>query len=481
VDPNNDGNWADAITANATVASAGAWSVQIPLPISGTVGVRARAEDEVGNVFVTPVKLLRVDPSAPALTLSPLPSGPGQVYADGRVDESEDQALAISGTTAAWTTGAVVQVSLTDGTQTLNGSASVQSDGTWTTPALNLRGMAYGTIRVSAWAIAPDRSVFTANDSFVHGRASFASPTLDGITDDTGVRGDFITSDSAILVRGTGVAGETVGVSVWTPSGTEVVPVTGVGVTTDGSWTVALNPLADGQYTLRASSTGGTVEQTVVIDSAVTQGAVSVDSQITDLATPVITGQVVLGADEIFTVLLDGVTYQLGDGSLSLTGQDWSLSVPERNALPPADVGGGFSGVYDVVATLRDVAGNERSDSTSGELTVRDNQLPILDLAPSDPLTVDGAVIMPPGQAVSLAGGIPSAVLSDNSGRIRALTLAVTDLQDGTSELLLLGNSSFPADGSSGAGRVIQVGAFSVDVWFGSGRFWIFKSDAPTF
>ena len=481
VDPNNDGDWADAITVNATVGSVGAWRAQITSPISGTVGVRAQAEDEVGNVFVTPVKLLRVDSSAPALILNPLPSGPGQVYADERVDESEDQALGISGSTAAWTPGAVVQVSLTDETQTLNSSALVQSDGSWTTPALNLRGLAYGTIWVSAWATAPDRSVFTANESFIHGRTTFASPTLDGITDDTGLRGDFITSDSSVLVRGTGVAGGTVSVSVWTPAGAEVVPVTGVGVAADGTWTLALNPLPDGQYTLRASSTRGIVEQALVIDSNVPQGPVTVDSQITDLATPVITGQVTVEADDVFTVLLDGVTYQPGDGYLSVSGQVWSLSVPERNALLPAAMDGGFSGVYDVVTTLRDIAGNARSDSTSGELTIRDDQLPILDLAPSDPLSVASTVVVPPGQEISLAGGIPSAVLSDNSGRIRALTLAATDLQDGTSELLLLGNTSFPADGSSGASRVIQVGAFSVDVWFGSGRFWIFKTDRPTF
>jgi hypothetical protein len=110
-------------------------------------------------------------------------------------------------------------------------------------------------------------------------RVSWASPTIDGITEDSGLRGDFITADPSIVVRGTGMPGGTVDVSLATESGAVVLPATTTAVSPQGGWTFGLPVLADGHYTLRASTAGGVVEQVLVIDRLPPQGPVTVDSQ----------------------------------------------------------------------------------------------------------------------------------------------------------------------------------------------------------
>ncbi|MEY4692718.1 MAG: hypothetical protein RIT19_3043, partial [Verrucomicrobiota bacterium] len=481
VDPNHDGVWDDALSETATVADGGAWSVRMAAPVSGIVGVRASAQDDVGNITTTPVLNLRVDVAAPALILNPLPAGPGQIDADGRIDEFEERAVPIDGTTMAWVPGGEIHLSLTDGSRTLSGSARVQSDGSWSSGPWNVRGMAPGRIRVFAWSVAPDGSVFTAERSFLHERASWSVPTLDGITDDTGARGDFITSDPSIIVRGTGSPGGTVEVSLTTVAGDVVLPATRIDVSALGLWSLVLPPLTDGRHTLRASSAAGTVEQVLTLDTLPPIGPVTVVSQTTDQPRPIVTGRVVLSDGDLFSVTLDGVTHGPGDGSLSISGELWSLVLPEWGLLRPADSGGAFSGVYEVTAMVQDRAGNRRTDPTRGELIVRDDEPPVLDLAPTDPLTVDGVRVVVPGRALGLVDVADPAILRDNSGRLRSLEMSVLDLRDGAAETLSIADVSFPADGSGGGRRAIRVADIPVDVWFRSGRFSIFKADAPGF
>jgi len=87
----------------------------------------------------------------------------------------------------------------------------------------------------------------------------------------------------------------------------------------------------------------------------------TVDTQITNTDTPTITGT----ADSIddLTVTVDGITYSEGDTNLIDNGDDtWTLQIPAANALD--------DGVYDVIATATDIAGNSSTDTTTDELTV---------------------------------------------------------------------------------------------------------------
>ena len=87
----------------------------------------------------------------------------------------------------------------------------------------------------------------------------------------------------------------------------------------------------------------------------------TVDFLITNDTTPTITGT----ADSVdnLTVVVDGVTYSEGDGNLTDNGDDtWSLTIPVVNELA--------EGIYDVMLSVFDAAGNIRTDATTDELTI---------------------------------------------------------------------------------------------------------------
>ncbi len=83
----------------------------------------------------------------------------------------------------------------------------------------------------------------------------------------------------------------------------------------------------------------------------------------TSSATPVINGLHPIDNDYLLAVAVNGVTYVAGDGYLQKMPQgEWQLSIPASDALP--------HGVYDVIATVTDIAGNAVNDNTSAELAV---------------------------------------------------------------------------------------------------------------
>jgi hypothetical protein len=61
-------------------------------------------------------------------------------------------------------------------------------------------------------------------------------------------------------------------------------------------------------------------------------------------------------------VRVNGTDYVLGEGDLSASGNDWTLLIPEVDTLA--------EGVYEVVATASDEAGNAANDASSNELTI---------------------------------------------------------------------------------------------------------------
>src|SRR5690606_19023660 len=66
---------------------------------------------------------------------------------------------------------------------------------------------------------------------------------------------------------------------------------------------------------------------------------------------------------DVLTVTVNGVTYTEGDGNLVDHGDNtWTLQIPVGNEIP--------DGIYDVVATATDLAGNSASDGTLDELTI---------------------------------------------------------------------------------------------------------------
>ncbi len=187
-----------------------------------------------------------------------------------------------------------------------------------------------------------------------------------------------VTNDTTPVVRGTSTLqpGQFLEVTVNGVTYVEADPeLTLIG----GNWSLALTtPLADGSYEViaRVTDAGGSTitdstSNELVIDTS-GPAAPTVVTQLTNDPAPTITGTANVQAGETLTVVVDGVTYTEGGGALSLLGNQWTLIVPDANALD--------DGTYNVIASVTDPAGNSSVDSTSSEL--------VIDLTPPQPPTV---------------------------------------------------------------------------------------------
>ena len=91
--------------------------------------------------------------------------------------------------------------------------------------------------------------------------------------------------------------------------------------------------------------------------------APTVTAQLTNTDTPVISGTASTGTGETLSVEVNGVVYTDGDGHLVDNGDGtWTLTIPMGDALP--------EGLFDVMVTVTDAAGNSSSESSTDELTI---------------------------------------------------------------------------------------------------------------
>ena len=144
--------------------------------------------------------------------------------------------------------------------------------------------------------------------------------TIDSISQDTGLPGDFITRDNTLEYYGSAGANATVGLTLTNASNGQVF-TNNVTATASGTWAYTnASVLPDGTYTLYATNYSGSgTTQVIVIDTAAPFGPVTVTPLITTNTTPTITGSAVVGGGETLSVTVNGVTYTAGDGHLTLT------------------------------------------------------------------------------------------------------------------------------------------------------------------
>jgi len=138
----------------------------------------------------------------------------------------------------------------------------------------------------------------------------------------------------------------------------------------DGTWDLTIpagNTIADGTYSVTASLThvdggsGADITTDELIIDTVVPVVPTVTSQVTNDATPVISGTATVGPGETLSVIVDGITYTAGDGNLIDNGDGtWVLSITNPLA----------EGNYNVTAIVTDAAGNNAIDVTAGELLV---------------------------------------------------------------------------------------------------------------
>lgn len=146
-----------------------------------------------------------------------------------------------------------------------------------------------------------------------------------------------------------------------------------------GHWILSIPPghkLADGSYDVTATirdpagnltsdSTAGELQ----VDTAA-PAVPTITAMVTNDVSPVLSGAAVLLAGESLSVTVDAVTYLAGDArSIAVEGRvivdengRWSLKLPAADAL--------VDGRYDVSVVVTDLAGNQTTDTTGGELLV---------------------------------------------------------------------------------------------------------------
>jgi VCBS repeat-containing protein len=229
--------------------------------------------------------------------------------------------------------------------------------------------------------------------------ATLASPSIDlanTSASDTGSSSvDNITTNQKPVIVGNAPLSETA-VTVTVTFGATTLTYNSVAVS-NGTWSLDLSTVTPSTGTM---PTGGMTEGYVGLTVALTSSSsVTASSSflidLTPPSTPTVTAQTattsmptIVGTTasdtDVLKVTVNGVTYTSDDGYLSYVkgSTTWSLVIPAVNALSSA--------TYPVTAAAYDLAGKSATDATTNELTVNLNTAaPIVDLAPSDALTLN--------------------------------------------------------------------------------------------
>ena len=342
-----DGNLVDSGT--------GTWSLVVPAANALSEGVYAivvTVTDLAGNSAsdVTSNELT-VDTTAPSVpTVAAQTGNDTTPLITGTANLVAGDSLAVSVNGVSYTVG--------------DGNLADLGSGNWSLQIPPGDILAEGTYSVNASItdLAGNVSTDVTTDELVIDTTPPAIPTVLSLT----------TNDSTPGLSGTAtvVAGDTLTVQV-----DSVLYTVGDGNLLDngdGTWSLLIptgNELTDGTYEVTAtvidaagnSSTDASSNELVVdtVDPAVP----TVSTLITNDTTPLLGGTATIGLTETLTVMVNAVTYTVGDGSLFDNGDGtWTLAVPSGDTLA--------EGVYSVAATLTDSAGNSASDVSVDELTI---------------------------------------------------------------------------------------------------------------
>ncbi|ENN8436835.1 Ig-like domain-containing protein [Enterobacter kobei] len=430
-------------TYTTVLDAAGNWSVGVPASVisglsDGTVTLSATITDSAGNSS-TQTHDVVVNTASVALTVNTL-SG------DDVINAAEaGNALVINGSSAQFASGTQVTVTLNGKTYT----ATIQSDGTWTTtvPAADVGALADGAryqVSVSAQDSAGN-SASATHDISVDTTAPVVSiATLSG--DDVLNAAE---AQQPLTVHGasSAEAGQIVTVTLGGKTYTATVA-------NDGTWTLDvpaadLAALSQGALTVTASvndkaGNSGQTTHTLTVDTVaptVTISTVADDDIVNNaeqLAGQTISGTTTAEQGQTVTVSFNGHSYQAtvgADGS-------WSVFVPGRDFLGLSD------GQYAITATVSDKAGNPGSATHDVTLNGDVPTITINTFAEDDivsaaehgtPLVISGTTDAPAGQTVTITLNgktYTATVQNDGTWRYTVGSADVTALADGGSYVI---------------------------------------------
>ncbi|ESN54489.1 Ig-like domain-containing protein [Enterobacter sp. MGH 16] len=389
-----------------TVDASGNWSVGVPASVisaltDGTVTLSATITDSAGNSS-TQTHDVVVNTASVALTVN-------TVSGDDVINAAEaGSSLVINGSSAQFASGTQVTVTLNGKTYT----ATIQSDGTWTTtvPAADVGALADGA-RYQVSVSAQDSAGNSA--SATHGIS--VDTTAPVVSIGTLSVDDMLNASEAqqpLTVHGSSSAeaGQTVTVTLGGKTYTALVG-------SDGTWTLDvpaadLAALSQGALTVTASvndkaGNSGQTTHTLTVDTVaptVTISTVADDDIVNNaeqLAGQTIRGTTTAEQGQTVTVSFNGHSYQAtvgADGS-------WSVFVPGRDFLGLSD------GEYTITASVSDRAGNPGSATHDVTLNGDVPTITINTFAQDDivnaaehgtPLVVSGTTDAPAVQTVTL-------------------------------------------------------------------------------
>ena len=366
----------------------GTWSLSIPTPTTeGLYDVTATITDIAGNNSSDPSSTeLLIDTTPPQTpTVKPLyTNNPGPTIS-GTANAGPGEVLTVEVNGVIYTQG--------DGNLVDNG------DGTWelSLPA-TLTDASYEVI-ASVTDAAGNVNTDTSVNELVVDLTAPIVPTVTTLT----------TFNTTPVISGTTstVAGETFTVTVngitYNTGNTNLI------VNADGTWDLtipATNALPDNTYEVTATITdlaGNSTTDTSAFELTVDTNppvVPTVEEQITNNTTPVISGTATLAPGETLTVTVDGITYTAGDGNLIDNGDGtWNLTPPTALA----------DNTYPVTVTVIDAARNSSIDVTTTELTV-DTDAPATPLVTSQITNnttpvIKGSATVSPGEIFSITVG----------------------------------------------------------------------------
>ncbi|MAY55966.1 MAG: hypothetical protein CMQ37_08875, partial [Gammaproteobacteria bacterium] len=340
-------------SGTVTIDGSGNWTITAGELADGVYDITVSFTDTSGNESAQSSALeVTIDTSAPAAPSATLNTDSGSAGNDsvtnnGQIDVGNLEA------------GATWEYTTNGGSNWTTGSGS----------SFTLTEATYGTnqVRVRQTDVAGNVSNETVLSSINVDQTDPPAPVLT-LAADTGSDGnDGVTSNGQIVV--TNLEGN----STWEYS-------------TDGgqTWTAGSNTsfnLAEGSYaneavqvrqTDLAGNTGPAAKLGALTIDSTAPAAPTVTSQTVTTSTPTVSGTVNLGSNENLSVTINGQVYTTDD-NLTVNGNNWSVVIPGGHALS--------DGTYEITATVTDLAGNSRSDSSSNELVV-DTTAPATPAAP---------------------------------------------------------------------------------------------------
>ncbi|MCF2916823.1 Ig-like domain-containing protein [Pseudoalteromonas sp. Cn5-37] len=299
--------------------------------------------------------------------------------------------------------GSVVNLSVSDGTNTYTFTATVLGDGTWSADVPS--PLNNGSISIDASITDAAGNETTANDTAVLdttapsitinviGETNDTTPTINGTSD--AVNGSVVT-----VVIDDGI----------NPAETLTTTVNG------GTWTVtASSALAEGDFTVTATVTengiDGTATRTGIIDT--TMPAIDINAlDVTNDTTPTVSGTASAPQGSTVTVVFtDANNNSHTVTTVMQSNGTWSVAASTLLA----------EGEYTVTATVSDQAGNPATASATGEIDITAPTISLDTLADSNDVTP-----LISGQTTGAAvGSLVLLTITDSAGNVQSATATV--------------------------------------------------------